>query len=215
MADLPTSKAKTFLEEWAVGQYEQASTDDLITMLVDLAKNVDEEFVNCSPKSEKKCEQEHYDREENRENIDAELKEAITEIRKKRVALWGVLLGGMKTVLAKNGQNSAALNNFIDEIIERVRGVSGKSAFDIPRKSKVLDHNSVWLRAQVIVVLEKHPKRKDEIIRKSGGLLGISELAVGRMIDNFKNGREPKADMANLVKTARKYFPLIIDDRLL
>jgi hypothetical protein len=215
MTDLPTSAAKTFLEDWAVNEFENAPPEGVLDMLAKLATMVDQEFNDCSPKSEKKCEQEFFDQTKNGENIDTDIKEAIIEIKKKRVALWGVLLGGMKTALARKGQKCAALNNLFDELINRVRGVPAKSAFDIPRKSKVLDHNKIWLRAQIIVVLEKNPDRREEIIKNAERLLGIYEPAVSKMVDNFKNGREPRGDLNNLVKTAQKYFPIIIDDRLL
>jgi hypothetical protein len=215
MTDFPTSAAKTFLEDWAADEYENAPPEGVLDMLAKLATMVDQEFNDCSPTSEKTCEQKLFEQTKYVKNFDADLKDAIIEIRKKRVALWGVLLSGMKTALARKGQKCAALNNLVDELINRVRGVPVKSAFDIPRKSKVLDHNKVWLRAQIIVVLEKNPARREEIIKNAERLLGIYEPAVSKIVDNFKNGREPRGDLNNLVNTARKYFPIIIDDRLL
>jgi len=215
MTDFVLSAAKTFLEKWAVDKFELASPDEALDMLVELAAMVDREYADCSPDSEKKCQQKHFDRNEIHDNIDDELKEAIIDIKKKRVALWVILLQGMKTAILVKAPPCNALNGLLDELIGHVRGVSDKTAFDIPRKSRVLDIDKTWLRAQVIVVLENHPERRKEIIINAEWLLGIYEPAVSRMVDNFKNGREPREDFTNLVKTARMFFPLIIDDRLL
>jgi hypothetical protein len=215
MTDLPNSEAKTFLEDWAVNEYENASPEEALNMLTKLAQMVDKEFKLCSPKSEKEYERDFYEQFKGGDNSSAELKEEIIEIKKKRVALWVVLLGGMKSVLAQKGEKCNALNVLFDELINRVRGVVSNSAFDIPRKSRVLDYNKIWLRAQVIVVLEKDPDRRDDIIRNAERLLGVYEPAVSKMVDNFKSGKEPRADLVNLIKVAREHYPTIIDVGLL
>jgi hypothetical protein len=215
MTDLPISDAKTFLENWAAEKFNTATSEEAMKMLIDLTALIDEEFAGCSLKSEEILLRDFEEKNDTPNDIDKGFHEALFDIQKRRLALWSLILGGVKTVLAVEDQSSLALTDFSSELINRVRGVAEATAFDIPRNAKIIDTENLWLRAQVIVVLEKQPARARAVLKRAADLLGLDEAAVKKLVDNFKNGRQPKADLTNLVETAKRYFPVIIDKRIL
>ena len=208
MADLPVSKAKTFLENWARNRFEGASAEEVLEMLADLVRHVDEEYASFSMDQEQKIQkdfEQHFDQQDgDQDRLGKSYQEEIEAVRSHRVALWCVLIGGLKTALASGGQNSAALDALYTSLVDLARGVPGEvAAFDIKRTAKLLPLGNIWARAQIIAAIELYPERKQEILERSPRLLNMSETAISKMVENFISGREPRADLANLVKTVK------------
>ena len=48
MVALPSSDAKNYLDEWIANKHDNASADDVLEMLTELARLVDEEYAPVS-----------------------------------------------------------------------------------------------------------------------------------------------------------------------
>ena len=59
---LPSSGAKNYLDKWIATEHDGASTDDVLEMLTELARLVDEQYAPVSLASEEKLLAEFEDR---------------------------------------------------------------------------------------------------------------------------------------------------------
>ena len=214
MTDLPKSKAKRFLEDWASEDYkDDASSEDVVEMLTKLVNLVDEEFVQCSLEREDVIRREFEKLDNDADDTDDTCREAIANVRRHRLALWTVLIGGLKAALASEIQ-SDALNALNSSLIDLARGVPNVNAFDVPRTSRIFHIDELWNRASVIAALDQYPDRKQEILRKSARLLNLREAAIEKMVDNFRHGREPRSDLSDLVTLAKHHSEFWVEDLL-
>jgi hypothetical protein len=221
MTDLPISTAKAFLEDWARDRYENASTDEVLDMITNLAKLVDKEFAEVSGDAERQLEQ---DFEKNLNKLEKqhgdpsqlcqEYREAVQDTRRRRLALWSVLVGGIKVILASQELSSAGLDGLYTAMVDRARSQPGVTAFDIQRTSKISPVKDLWNRARIIAALDLYPGQKDTIIRRASPMVKMTKKSVLKMVENFSDGREPRADLSNLVKLAKNLPEVALDDLL-
>ena len=54
MVALPSSDAKNYLDKWIANEHDGASVEDVLEMLTELARLVDEEYARVSLASEEK-----------------------------------------------------------------------------------------------------------------------------------------------------------------
>jgi len=221
MTDLPISKAKTFLADWAQGQYEGASKDEVLDMITNLAKLVDIEFDEVSDAAEKRLNEEFEERLNDLERrghdtsqVSQEYPKAVQDIRRRRLALWSVLIGGFKAILASQELNSAGLDDLYTAMVDRARSQPGATAFDVRLTSRIPPFKELWNRARVIAALDLYPGQKQTIVVRASRMLGMPKKKVLKIVENFDKGREPRSDLTNLVKLAKDLPEVALDDLL-
>ena len=201
---LPSSDAKNYLDKWIANEHDGASAEDVLEMLSELARRIDEEYALVSLASEEKLLAEFEDRKGDEETLDAEYDEAALDLRKGRLANWTLLLAGLQTALAYTEQDrSIALQDFRESLIDLKRQHSAITAFDVKPKAKILPTGALWARARVIAAFDLFPDEKEKTLRKGASLLGLTRQQTRKIISNFESGREPRADINNLVELAK------------
>jgi len=204
MVVILSSDAKNYLDEWNANKHGRASAEDVLEMLSELARRIDEEYALVSPESEKKLLPKFEDRKDNEETLDADYDQAVLDLRKDRLANWTLLLAGLQTALANTDQDrSVALQEFRASLIDFARQQPDITAFDIKAKSKILPTDDLWVRARVIAAYDLFPDEREKTLRKGAALLGLTPQQTRTIISNFESGREPRADVSNLVELAK------------
>ena len=204
MVALPTSDAKNYLDKWIANKHDGASAEDVLEMLSELARRIDEEYAAVSLESEEKFRPEFEAREGDEETLDAEYDQAVLDLRKHRLANWTLLLAGLQTALANTEQDrSVALQEFRTSIIELARQKPDITAFDLTAKSKILPTDDLWARARVIAAYNLYPDEREKTLEEGASLLGLTQQQTRKIISNFESGREPRADINNLVELAK------------
>ena len=144
---LPSSDARNYLDKWIANEHDGASAEDVLEMLSELARRIDEENVAVSLESEEELRPEFEAREGDEETLDVEYDQAVLDLRKDRLANWTLLLAGLQTALANTDQDrSVALQEFRTSIIELARQQPDITAFDLKAKSKILPADDLWAR---------------------------------------------------------------------
>ena len=129
---LPSSDAKNYLDKWIANEHDGASAEDVLEMLSELARRIDEEYALVSLESEEKLLPKFEDRKDDEETLDAEYDQAALDLRKSRLANWTLLLAGLQTALANTEQDrSIALQDFRESLIDLKRQHSAITAFDV------------------------------------------------------------------------------------
>jgi len=200
---LPSSDAKNYLAKWIASQHAGASAEDVLEMLSELARLIDEEYAPISLESEANLRSE-FEKQEGEETLDADYDPAVFSLRKDRLANWTLLLAGLQTALANTEQDrSIALQDFRASLIDLTRQHPGITAFDVKAKAKILPTDDLWARARVIAAYNLFPDEKEKTLRKGAALLGLTQPQTRKIISNFIAGREPRADLTNLVELAK------------
>ena len=118
----PTSDAKNYLDKWIANKHDGASAEDVLEMLSELARRIDEEYALVSLESEEKLLPKFEARKDDEETLDAEYDQAALDLRKGRLANWTLLLAGLQTALAYTEQDrSIALQDFRAPLIDLTR----------------------------------------------------------------------------------------------
>ena len=201
---LPSSDAKNYLDKWIANEHDGASAEDVLEMLRELARLVDEEYAPVSLESEEKLLAEFEDRKGGEETLDADYDQAVFTLRKDRLANWTLLLAGLQTALANTEQDrSIALQDFRASLIDLTRQRPDITAFDLTAKSKILPTDDLWARARVIAAYNLYPDEREKTLKEGASLLGLTQQQTRKIISNFESGREPRADINNLVELAK------------
>ncbi len=201
---LPSSDAKNYLDKWITNEHDGASAEDVLEMLTELARLVDEEYAPVSLESEEKLLAEFEDRKGGEETLDADYDQAVFTLRRDRLANWTLLLAGLQTALANTEQDrSLALQDFRASLIDLTRQHPGTTAFNVKPKAKILPTDELWARARVIAAYGLFPGEREKTLRKGAALLGLTQPQTRKIISNFGSGREPRADLTNLVELAK------------
>ena len=202
---LPSSDAKNYLDKWIANEHDGASAKDVLEMLSELARLVDEEYARVSLASEEKLLAEFEGRKGDEETLDADYDQAVFSLRKDRLANWTLLLAGLQTALANTEQDrSIALQDFRASLIDLTRQHPGTTAFNVKPKAKILPTDELWARARVIAAYGLFPGEREKTLRKGAALLGLTQPQTRKIISNFGSGREPRADLTNLVELAKR-----------
>ena len=173
-------------------------------MLTELARLVDEEYAPVSLASEEKLLAEFEDRKGDEETLDADYDQAVFTLRKGRLANWTLLLAGLQTALANAGQDrSIALQDFRASLIDLARQHPGTTAFNVKPKAKILPTDDLWARARVLAAYDLFPDERKKTLQEGASLLGLTLQQTRKIISNFESGREPRADVSNLVELAK------------
>ena len=159
---LPTSDAKNYLDKWIANKHDGASAEDVLEMLSELARRIDEEYALVSLASEEKLLAEFEDRKGGEETLDADYDQAVFTLRKDRLANWTLLLAGLQTALANTEQDrSIALQDFRASLIDLARQHPGTTAFNVKPKAKILPTDDLWARARVIAAYDLFPDERE------------------------------------------------------
>ena len=146
---LPSSDAKNYLDKWIANEHDEASAKDVLEMLRELARLVDEKYAPVSLASEEKLLAEFEDRKGDEETLDGDYDQAVFTLRKDRLANWTLLLAGLQTALANTEQDrSIALQDFRASLIDLTRQHPGITAFGVKAKAKILPTDDLWARAR-------------------------------------------------------------------
>ena len=173
-------------------------------MLSELARRIEEENAPVSLASEEKLLAEFEDRKGDEETLDADYDQAVFRLRKDRLANWTLLLAGLQTALANTEQDrSIALQDFRASLIDLARQHPGITAFNVKPKAKILPTDDLWARARVIAAYDLFPDEREKTLLKGAALLGLTPQQTRKIISNFESGREPRADVSNLVELAK------------
>lgn len=173
-------------------------------MLSKLARRIDEEYALGFPESEEKLLPKFEDRKDNEETLDADYDQAVLDLRKDRLANWTLLLAGLQTALANTDQDqSISLQDFRESLIDLIRQYSAITAFDVKPKAKILPADDLWARARAIAAYDLFRDEREKTLRKGASLLGLTRQQTRKIISNFELGREPRADLTNLVALAK------------
>ncbi len=201
---LPSSDAKNYLDKWITNEHDGASAEDVLEMLTELARLVDEEYAPVSLASEEKLLAGFEGRKGDEETLDADYDQAVFTLRRDRLANWTLLLAGLQTALANTEQDrSLALQDFRASLIDLTRQHPGTTAFNVKPKAKILPTDELWARARVIAAYGLFSGEREKTLRKGAALLGLTQPQTRKIISNFGSGREPRADLTNLVELAK------------
>ena len=201
---LPSSDAKNYWDKWIANEHDGASAEDVLEMLSELARRIDEEYVLVSPESEEKLRPKFEDRKDNEETLDEDYDQAVLDLRKDRLANWTLLLAGLQTALAYTEQDrSIALQEFRTSLIDLARQQPDITVFDVKAKSKILPTDDLWARARVLAAYDLFPDERGKTLQEGASLLGKTPQQTRKIISNFESGREPRADVSNLVELAK------------
>ncbi len=204
MVALPSSDAKNYLDKWITNEHDGASAEDVLEMLTELARLVDEEYAPVSLASEEKLLAGFEGRKGDEETLDADYDQAVFTLRRDRLANWTLLLAGLQTALANTEQDrSLALQDFRASLIDLTRQHPGTTAFNVKPKAKILPTDELWARARVIAAYGLFSGEREKTLRKGAALLGLTQPQTRKIISNFGSGREPRADLTNLVELAK------------
>jgi hypothetical protein len=204
MNDTPDSKAKSFLEFSVENLPDNPSSDDLIKLLTHLAELLDEEFDKCSLEAEELLRNPPEDTAVDDEEIPHDLEQEIDEIHRQRVALWAVQVGGIKAILGLKGQSSRTVDALYNSIINIARRVPNVNDFDVRRRGRIFPIEEQWDRAIIIAACELNREMEPTIYTRGARKLGIPQKTVINMVDNYRNGREPRPELTTLVDLAKK-----------
>jgi hypothetical protein len=192
------------LDKWIANEHDGASAEDVLEMLSELVRRIDEEYALVSLESEEKLRPEFEAREGDEETLDAEFDQAALVLRKDRLANWTLLLAGLQTALANTDQDrSVALQEFRASLIDLARQQPDITVFDVKAKSKILPTDDLWARARVIAAYNLFPDEREKTLEEGASLLGLTPQQTRKIISNFESGREPRADVSNLVELAK------------
>ena len=201
---LPSSDAKNYLDEWIASKHDNASADDVLEMLTELARLVDEEYAPVSLASEEKLLAE-FEGQEGEETLDEDYDQKVLDLRKDRLAKWTLLLAGLQVALANTDQDrSVALQEFRNDLTDLARQQPGITAFDVKAKAKLLPMDNLWRRARVIAAYGLFPDERGKILQEGATLLRLTPTQTRTIILNFESGREPREDIRNLVELAKR-----------
>ena len=201
---LSSSAAKNYLDAWIANKHDNASAEDVLDMLTKLARLIDEEYAPVSLESEKKLLPEFEAHKGGEEALDEEYEQAVFALRKDRLANWTLLLAGLQTALANTEQDrSIALQEFRTSLIDLARQQPDITVFDVKAKSKILPTDDLWARARVLAAYDLFPDERKKTLQEGASLLGLTLQQTRKIISNFESGREPRADVSNLVELAK------------
>jgi len=188
-----------FREQSPTALVDEPSSTDLVEMLTQVAKLADEDLAEAKQSYSKALEALRAE--------DPKLNQKIAELtdanRKDQLAIWSVLVGGLKAALATGEATSPTADSLYKALQELARGSAEEESFSVRSTQYTRKIKDAWHRATVIAALQRYPEHKQKIIPRAARLLRIKRKAVAKMLDNYEQGRR-RTEVELLVNLAKR-----------